>query len=157
MGGSHHPTKNRQQEIYMRYVRLVLTILLAGVTLEAQVTTATVYGAVRDSTGAVLPGVMVTATNQGTNLSRDAVTDERGEFALPALPVGRYTLKIELPGFKTYTNQGLDLGAGQTVRQTFTLEVGQVSENITVSETAPLVQTATATQQESIGTLQVSD
>src|SRR6266566_7065406 len=128
MGGSHHPTKNRPQEIYMRYVRLVLTILLAGLTLEAQVTTATVYGAVRDSTGAVLPGVMVTATNQGTNVSRDAVTDERGEFALPALPVGRYTLKIELTGFKTYTNQGLDLGAGQTVRQTFTLEVGQVSE-----------------------------
>jgi len=99
---------------------------------------------------------MVTATNQGTNVSRDAVTDERGEFALPALPLGRYTLKIELTGFKTYTNQGLDLGAGQTVRQTFTLEVGQVSENITVSETAPLVQTATATQQESIGTQEVN-
>src|SRR6185369_14725759 len=86
-----------------------------------------------------------------------ALTDERGEFALPVLPTGSYTLKIELPGFKTYTNQGLQLGAGQTVRQSFTLEVGQVSENITVSESAPLVQTATAAQQESIGTLQVLD
>src|SRR5438046_9078147 len=99
MGGSHHPTKNRQQEIYMRCAQLVLSILLAGVTLEAQVTTATVYGAVRDSTGAVLPGVMVTATNQGTNLSRDAVTDGRGEVALPALPVRRSPRKVVLPGF----------------------------------------------------------
>jgi hypothetical protein len=66
-------------------------------------------------------------------------------------------VKIELPGFKTFTNQGLDLNAGQTVRQTFTLEVGQLAENITVSESAPLVQTATAVQQESIGTLQVQD
>jgi hypothetical protein len=127
------------------------------VSLEAQVTTATVYGVLRDSSGAVLPGATVTATHRGTNLSRDTITDERGEFALPALPAGRYTLKIELPGFKTYTNQGLDLGAGQTVRQAFSLEVGQVSENITVSESAPLVQTATAAQQESIGTLQVID
>src|SRR5262245_48484943 len=80
--------------------------------LNAQVTTATVYGVVRDTTGAVLPGAAVTATNQGTNLSRDALTDERGEFVMPVLPAGRYTLRIELPGFKAYTNQGLDLGAG---------------------------------------------
>src|SRR5215467_1897810 len=138
---------------------ILFALIVAGVTttLAAQVTTATVYGVVHDSTGAVLPGAAVVATNQGTNLSRDAITDERGEFVLPALPAGGYTLKIELPGFKTYTNQGLDLRAGQTVRQTFTLEVGQVTENITVSESAPLVQTATAAQQESIGTQQVRD
>lgn len=145
------------------YLQQILAILLCVIIPEsveivrAQVTTATVYGVVRDSSGAVLPGASVTATHQGTSLSRDTISDERGEFALPALPAGPYTLKIELPGFKTYTNQGLQLGAGQLVRQAFTLEVGQVSENITVSESAPLVQTATAAQQESIGTLQVSD
>ena len=96
----------------MRCVRAIVLVLLAAFTLQAQVTTATVYGVVRDSTGAVLPGASVTATNQGTNLSRDAITDERGEFAVPALPVGRYTVKIELPGFKTHTNQGLELTAG---------------------------------------------
>jgi outer membrane receptor protein involved in Fe transport len=142
-------------------VRTMLAVFLGAVisttALNAQVTTATIYGVIRDSTGAVLPGASITATNQGTGLSRDSASDERGEFALPALPSGPYTLKIELPGFKSYTNQGLQLGAGQTVRQTFTLEVGQVSENITVSESAPLVQTATAAQQESIGTLQVLD
>lgn len=146
----------------MRHSRQLLSLLLAVVilvpfiVLNAQVTTATLYGVVRDTTGAVLPGAGITAANQGTNLSRDVTTDERGEFALPALPAGPYTLKIELPGFKTYNNQGLELGVGQTVRQTFVLEVGQLSETITVSESTPLVATATAAQQESLGTLEVT-
>ena len=59
-------------------------------------------------------------------------------------------MKIQLQGFKTYTNDGLDLGAGQTVRQTFTIEVGQLEETITVSERAPLVETASAAQKESL-------
>src|SRR5213594_3413617 len=144
----------------MRYVQVFLfafVVLASSSWVAGQVTTATLYGVVQDLTGAVLPGASVTAINQGTGLSRGVLTDERGEFGLPALPAGAYTVKIELPGFKTYTNQGLQLGAGQTVRQTFSLEVGQLSENITVSETTPLVQTATAAQQESLGTLQVRD
>src|SRR2546425_2715570 len=102
--------------------------------LHAKFQPATLYGVVRDTSGAVLPGARVTATNQGTTFSRDVVADERGEFALPALSAGAYTVKIEMTGFKTYTNRGLQLGSGQNVRQTFTLEVGQLSENITVAE-----------------------
>ena len=90
------------------------------------------------------------STNQGTGLSREVVSDGSGEFAVTALPTGRYTLTIQLQGFKTYTNEGLDLGAGQTVRQTFTIEVGQLAETITVSERAPLVETASAAQKESL-------
>ena len=62
-----------------------------------------------------------------------------------------------MPGFKTYTNLGLQLGSGQNVRQTFTLEVGQLSENITVAETAPLVETASSAQLRSLGTTEVSE
>src|SRR3989442_7406094 len=123
----------------MRHVRALLLILCAAVIvvasstgLTAQVTTATLYGVVKDMSGAVLPGVSVTATNQGNGQSRTIVSDERGEFGLPALPGGAYTVKIEMPGFKTYTNQGMQLSSGQNVRQTFVLEVGQRSENITV-------------------------
>ena len=112
---------------------------------------------IRDATGAVAPAANVTVTNQGTNLSRTTVSDERGEFALPALPAGQYTIRIELAGFKTYTNEGLQLGAGETVRQTFELEVGQVSENVTVEAAAPLVETASAAQKESLGTQQVTE
>src|SRR5467141_1277942 len=101
----------------MHYTRQILFLLFAlalfatSIPLHAQVTTATLYGVVRDTSGAVLPGARVTATNQGTTFSRDVVADERGEFALPALPAGAYTVKIEMTGFKTYTNQGLQLGS----------------------------------------------
>jgi hypothetical protein len=114
------------------------------------VTTATLYGVVRDSTASSLPGALVSVTNQGTGFSREAVTDTSGEFALTALPSGRYTLRIELQGFKTYTNDALELLAGQTVRQNFTIEVGQLEETITVSERSPLVETASAAQKESM-------
>src|SRR5215813_8780498 len=130
---------------------------LRSVPAEAQVTTATLYGVVQDPSSAILPGASVTATNQGTGLARSVVTDERGEFGLPALPPGTYTVKIELAGFKAYTNQSVQLGSGQNVRQTFVLEVGQLSENITVAETAPLVATASSAQMQTLGITEVSE
>jgi len=86
---------------------LIVTIVLASSPARAQVITATLYGVVHDGTGAILPGVTVVVTHQGTNLVRETVSDERGEFALPALPAGPYAIKIELAGFKTYNSQGL--------------------------------------------------
>ena len=121
----------------------------------AQVTTATLNGLVLDSTEAVAPGANVTATNQGTGAVREIVTDARGEFTLPALTAGRYTIKVGLSGFKSYINDGLDLSAGQVARLNVTLEVGQVSESITVSENAPLVQTETSAQKEVLGTTEI--
>jgi hypothetical protein len=127
------------------------TLLLPVGRARGQVTTATLYGVVHDSSGAVLPGVSVTVTHEGTNLMRETVSDERGEFALPALPAGPYAIKIELPGFKTYESRGLTLGAGQTVRQTY-LEVGNVAEKITVTESAPLIETVTTAQTQTLST-----
>ena len=63
-------------------------IVLFSENVCAQVTTATLYGVVQDSSGAILPGVSVVVTHQGTNLTRETVSDARGEFALPALPAG---------------------------------------------------------------------
>ena len=138
-------------------MRLTLRLLLVGtvlclssVPLFAQVTTATLYGVVRDSSGATVPGATVTATHQGIGLVREIVSEGNGDFAITALPSGRYTLTIQLQGFKTYTNPSLELGAGQTVRQTFTIEIGQLEETITVVERAPLVETASAAQKESM-------
>jgi outer membrane receptor protein involved in Fe transport len=118
---------------------------------RGQVTTATLYGVVQDTSGAILPGVSVTVTHQGTNLTRETVSDDRGEFALPALPAGPYAIRIELSGFKTYTSQGLNLSASQEVRQTYALQVGGLAETVTVVEHAPLIQTATTAQVQTIG------
>src|SRR6266513_723625 len=127
------------------------SLFLAVPAARGQVTTATLYGVVQDTSGAILPGVSVTVTHQGTNLTRETVSDDRGEFALPALPAGPYAIRIELSGFKTYTSQGLNLSAGQEVRQTYALEVGGLAETVTVVEHAPLIQTATTAQVQTIG------
>ena len=104
-------------------IGLVLLAMLLQPAGQAggQVTTATLYGVVHDTSGAILPGVNVTVTHEGTNLVRETVSDERGEFVLPALPAGPYAIKIELSGFKTYESRGLTLGAGQTVRQSYSV------------------------------------
>src|SRR5688572_25348557 len=129
---------------------LAATFVLSSVNARAQVTTATLYGVVQDSSGAILPGVSVVVTHQGTNLTRETVSDARGEFALPALPAGPYAIKIELAGFKTYESRGLNLNAGQTVRQTYSLEVGALAETVIVAESAPLVETSSTAQVQSI-------
>lgn len=129
----------------------IALLLAAPLHARAQLTTGTLYGVVQDSSGAILPGVTVTVTHQGTTLTRETVSDARGEFALPALPPGPYTIKIELSGFKTYENRALTLSAGQTVRQTFALEVGTLAETVTVAESAPLIETASTAQTQSLG------
>jgi len=140
----------------MRLLRQALAIASASVFVVAanagaQVLEATLYGVVHDSTGAILPGVSVVVTHRGTNLVRETVSDARGEFALPALPAGPYAIRIELSGFKTYRSEGLKLGAGQEVRQTYVLEVGALEETITVTESTPLVQTTSTAQMQTIG------
>src|SRR5204862_5360554 len=125
--------------------------------LGAQVTTATLVGQVRDSSAAVIPGATVVATHEGTGVSREAVTDTNGEFVFSALPNGTYTVKIELTGFKTLQNQGLQLGAGQTVRQTFTLELGALEETVTVAGSSPLIDTAASVQSDSLGSQEVRE
>src|SRR5688572_31378208 len=103
-------------------------LLLVSIAAHAQVTTSTLVGLVRDSSAAVIPGATVVATHEGTGVSREGVSDANGEFVFSALPNGPYTVRIELTGFKTLQNRGMQLGAGQTVQQTFTLEVGTLSE-----------------------------
>ncbi len=141
-------------------MRLLSTLTLTAVCMstsliQAQVTTATLYGTVQDSSGAAAPAARVTITQTETGISRDIAADQRGEFTAAALPVGRYTVRIELSGFKTSVNEGLDLTAGQVLRRSFTLEVGQTTDNITITETAPLIETASAAQKESLGTAEV--
>jgi hypothetical protein len=144
---------------FQRFVLFLFAsaLLMPASPLDAQVTTATLVGQLRDSSGAVIPGATVVATHEGTGVSREAVTDANGEFVLSALPSGPYTVKIELTGFRTMQNQGMQLGAGQTVRQTFTLEVGALQETVTVAGSSPLVDTAASLQADSLGSQEVRE
>ncbi len=146
----------------MHPMRIVLlfaatVLILSPRVLHAQVTTATLVGQVRDASNAVIPGANVVATHEGTGVSRDGVTDANGEFVFSALPNGPYTVKVELTGFRTLQNRGMQLSAGQTVRQTFTLEVGELAETVTVAGEAPLIDTAASLQANTVGSQEVRE
>src|SRR5262245_48371409 len=135
-----------------------VVVMLAAVTgTNAQVTTATFYGNVTDVSGAVLPGVTVTMVHKGTSATFTKLTDETGEFTFTFLPAGNYTVTLELPGFKTHVSTDFVLGAAQNVRRSFSLELGGVSEKVTVTGEAPLVNTVTAQQRSDYSTMQVNE
>src|SRR5437867_8393209 len=95
----------------------VLTAVLFvsyGATMIWAQATAQIVGSVKDQTGAVLPGVEVTATQTATGAKRIAVTDETGSYTLQNLPIGPYTVEAALPGFKTYVQSGIVLQVGTT-------------------------------------------
>src|SRR5881628_423969 len=92
--------------------------------------TAQISGTVRDQSGAVLPGVDVTATQTGTGLARSVVTNETGSYSMTSLPVGPYRLEAALPGFRTYVQTGIVLTVGANPVVNVTLDVGQVSEAV---------------------------
>ena len=141
------------QRVFLSAVFLLLIVVPA----YAQVTTSTLVGLVRDSSNSVIPGATVVATHEGTGVSREGVTDGNGEFVFSALPAGPYTVQIELTGFKALQNRSMQLGAGQTLRQTFTLEVGALSETVTVAGEAPLIETAASLQTDSLGSQEVRE
>src|SRR5262249_13231879 len=89
----------------------------------AQTTNATLGGTVSDSTGALIPGVTVTATNTQTGIVANVVTNETGAYQFSSLQTGVYKVTSELPGFQTQTYNTVTLGVGQQVRLNFTLQV----------------------------------
>ena len=107
-------------------------------------TLGTITGEVKDTSGAVIPGATVTAQNVATNAVRIQNSNEAGAFTFPAMPPGDYTVKAELQGFKTAQNK-VELHVEQSVRVSFTLEVGGITETTEVTGTSPLIQTENAT------------
>ncbi|MGH8245524.1 MAG: carboxypeptidase regulatory-like domain-containing protein, partial [Gammaproteobacteria bacterium] len=99
----------------------------------------------------------VTLVNQGTQATLQQTTDSAGEFVFNFIPVGTYTLRIEARGFKVSVNTEIELRAGQNLRRAFRLEVGPISEHVEVTSQAPMVNTVSAEQRESIAMAQVTE
>src|SRR5262245_20546791 len=115
-------------------------LVLCATDGSAQVT-GQISGTVKDQSGAVLPGVEVTATNTGTGVSRNAVTNETGGYVLPNLPIGPYRLEAALAGFRTFAQTGIVLQGNTSPVINPVLEVGQVSETVEVQANAAMVET----------------
>ncbi|MPY90425.1 MAG: hypothetical protein GEU99_21200 [Luteitalea sp.] len=129
-------------------------VLAYGAGADAQVTTATVYGRVTDATDAVLPGANVTLTNETTAAVWSAVTNEQGELTINFVPVGRYTLRVALEGFAEHL-QHLELSAGQTVRSSISLAVGELTDAASVTAATPLINRANAQHQDVVASEQL--
>src|SRR5688572_14044186 len=128
-----------------RLLTLTLSCMLvvgAVAPADAQVTTGSIVGTVKDTSGAVLPGVNVTAINIGTNFSRSEISNERGEYSLQFLPPGSYRLEASLSGFKRFAQTGVEIELARAARVDPVLEVGGTTENVEVRADAPLVDTA---------------
>jgi len=132
----------------MKETRVTLLVVLfisvmACADLWAQAT-AQITGTVKDQSGAVLPGVEVTATQTETSIARTAITNETGSYVLSNLPIGPYRLEAGLPGFRTFVQTGIVLQVNSSPAINPVLEVGQVTEQVEVQANAALVETRNA-------------
>src|SRR5262249_50546601 len=103
--------------------------------------TAQISGTVKDSSGAVLPGVEITATQAEIGIARMTVTNETGFYVLPSLPLGPYKVEAALPGFRTFVQTGIVLQVNSNPVVDVALQVGQVSEIVEVQGNATQVET----------------
>ena len=110
----------------------VLCLALCALPAAAQ-TTATIVGVVSDSSGAVVAGARVTATNAATGLTRTAQSNDRGLYVIAALPVGDYTLAAEMSGFKKTILTGVVLQVNQEAPVNLTLDLGAVTESVAIN------------------------
>ncbi len=123
---------------------VLVTALLAPRTAQAQVLYGSLVGNVKDPSGAAVPRATVTVTNKGTNLTREAATDESGGYSLTDLQAGIYSLKISQQGFKTFEQTDVTVSLNNVIRVDITLQVGEVSETVTITGEAALLQTETS-------------
>jgi hypothetical protein len=133
---------------------LVGTFLITPVAAYAQ--DATLNGTVTDSTGGVLPGVTITATNEETGNTFVAITDGTGEFRLP-VRIGVYRLSAELQGFTTVTRTGVQIQVGQLATMTLQMSPSSVQETVTVTGEAPLINITTSTATANIDQRQMQE
>jgi hypothetical protein len=113
--------------------------------LSAQGTGGRILGRIADPTGAVLSGVKVTATDDATGVAHNVLSNDSGDYVLPDLPVGTYSLSYDLKGFKNLVRHNITLDVNQVITLNTTMQVGQAQEVVDVTSEAPLVDT-TSTQ-----------
>jgi hypothetical protein len=127
---------------------LLALCLVLSTHVSAQTINATLGGTVTDASGALIPGVTITATNTATGIVSTAITNEAGAYQFPSLQSGAYKVSAELSGFQTHTFNDVPLGVSQQVRLNFTLQVGGVAQTVEVSIAAD---TLLATTSSSVG------
>jgi hypothetical protein len=126
---------------------LVRTLALVSLSVSlafSQASTAVLNGVIHDPSGAIIPGALVTVTNTQTGVASTVTSDAEGNFVAPFLLPGLYRVSVEKAGFKKSVREGITLLVGDTIRVSFTLAVGSVSDTATVTGEAPLIKVDTS-------------
>lgn len=118
---------------------VLLTLTFVALDAAAQTNRATITGTVTDASGAIVPGVQVTATNKGTNVPTKTVSNDDGIFVIPNLPPGSYSVEFKKDGFETVVRPSVTLESTEVARLDTTLKVGAVSSSVTVTADAPVI------------------
>ena len=144
--------------------RALIAILAVGLVLvcgslqsHAQLSTATMFGTVTDSTGAVVPNSTITLVQTDTNFTRVAVSKADGSFREEFLPVGPYKVSVKATGFKTLDRAGIVLSVMQDAELTLQLELGETTETVNVTADVPLVNLGSATLGRTISNLEIDN
>src|SRR2546427_1212749 len=119
---------------------LLISLILSSVAAHAQVTGATLSGTVTDTSGAVIPGVMVSVKNRGTGGGRNVSSDEAGFYSAPNLLAGSYDVTASAAGFSTVTQSNITLTVGAQQQLNISMKVGETAQVVEVTAAAPLVQ-----------------
>src|SRR5215469_8830535 len=128
----------------MRVSLLVVSLVLCAARMATAQVAASLSGRVEDATGTPVQAVKVTVRNAETGAARTALTDDQGNYRVLALAVGLYEVKAEKTGFRASVRMGVNLAVGQEAVVNMHLDVGQITQEVTVSADAPLVNTTTA-------------
>jgi len=123
--------------------RFLICFLFSVIALWSQEPRGTIVGKVTDSSGAVVPGATVRATNTATNVTLSSTSNEQGQYEIPYLLPGVYTVDAESSGFKKWTRGGIELRTGDRVQVDIQLEVGNITQTVEVTASAPVLETTT--------------
>ena len=125
----------------MLVLRVVVCMFLVGTALFAQLDTGNITVTVKDATGAGVPGAPVVLHNQAKGIDlRTGITNEQGSYTFALIPSGNYSLRVEKQGFKRYEQSGIYLQVNEQIAVPITLQLGELSEQVTVTGAAPLVE-----------------
>lgn len=144
-------------ETLRRVAALAAVMMLAGVLAWAQSDNASISGIVRDPSGAVVANAKVIVKNEATGFERVATTNESGLYNVPNLPPGYYEVRVEAPGFKTFVKTRNKLDAAVPIQVNADLQVGQLTESVTVEASVAVLNTESATVGKTVEQTQIQN
>ena len=131
-------------------MRMLSILLLSTTILSAQEYRANLLGIVTDSSGATIPEASIKVTNIETGVASSTKTNSDGSYLVPFLNPGKYSILVEMSGFKSFERSPIELRVNDRSRLDITLDVGQVTDRVTVVGEAPLLEVSTASRGQSI-------